>query len=135
MKPADRSLALVILLVVLFRIGVWSYANIAGSGLPVNDKGLHVLIVEETADRGKLPLSQSAIFTSAPLAQYLDQNAHDWRVFDQNIDLVDQPDKWKRALEAAQEPPYIVIWNGNRGTKGPLPLTVDAVIDAVEDYK
>lgn len=118
---------------------VWSAMGKSGSILsppPIPEPGLHVLIVEETEDRGKVPPSQANIFTSVALREYLDSKAKGWRIFDQDVDLRLEAKLWQDAMARDRESlPWIVISNGKSGHEGPLPETVAATIDLIKKYE
>lgn len=103
---------------------------------PIPAAGLHVLIVEETADRGKLPAEQAAIFTSQVLADELRKLCPDrWRILDDDTPTSNLPDVWKSALALQRDRlPWLVVSNGNTGYSGPLPGSVDEVLQIVRSH-
>lgn len=100
--------------------------------------GLHVLIVEETADRSKLPASQVAIFTSIPLREWYAANcAKDgYRCFDQHDDLKNESAEWRelRSRVTLKPPCYLVV-DGKRGQEGRLPEDPERFQQLLEQFK
>lgn len=99
---------------------------------------IRVLIVEETADRGKpamKPWVDGRVFTSTLIREYLNThcsktgNMPDWRWFDDDTDLSGESQKWKDAMAMPRSSlPWIVICNGKDCYSGELPQTADAVL-------
>lgn len=109
---------------------------------PIEAEGLRVLIVEETADRHKLPTSQLAVLTSAKLSEWLDDNCvkHDghpeWRRWDKDTDISHERSLWQSAFEEERaELPWLYVSNGQTGYSGPLPQTLDETFEILEKYK
>lgn len=103
---------------------------------PIPTAEFRVLILEETADRSKLPLSQLSVITSAPLRTWLKENGVKWRVWDQNIDAANEDAAWQAALKLPHGPlPWIHVSNGTTGFSGPLPLTVEETKTLIGKYK
>lgn len=111
---------------------------------PIPDAGLHVLIIEETSQRSKLPAAQAAIFQSKNMANYLNTNCpidsggktHAWRVYDQNVTLVnEQPWVQKLMSRTRASVPWIVISNPGKGSyEGPLPANDTDAIALIQKY-
>lgn len=105
-------------------------------------KGLMVLVVEETADRAKLPSEQVTIFTSAAVREYLDQKcAKDadghplWRFVDDDIEADTLPTPLRAAFEKQRAGlPWLGISNGRKGREGPLPENVEATLKLLKKY-
>lgn len=87
--------------------------------------GLRVLIVRETADR--LPASQQAIFTSAPLRKLIRDSKAALRVWDDDVDAANESDaEFRKLLEMPRSAlPWLVVAGGSKTISAPLPLTVD----------
>lgn len=113
---------------------------------PIAEPGLRVAIVEETADRSKLPGSQLAILTSVKLREYLDANCVKengqpaYRIWDKDIDASRESQLWQDALSKVKGTegitlPAILISNGSTGYIGPLDGTVDETIERIKQYE
>lgn len=104
--------------------------------------GLHVLIVEETSDRYKLPASQVAIFTSIPLREWYaancakDGDAPAYRCFDEQDDLKNESAEWRdiRSRVTLKPPCYLVV-DGKRGQEGRLPEDPERFQQLLEQFK
>ena len=134
-KPGLTDLVVILLLVFAFAGGATS------SGLPVSDPGLHVLIIEETEERGKLTEDQRAVLASVPMVTFLDENCTkingraQWRVWDKDTDITREADKWRKLMAIPRESlPWMYVWNGRRGASGPLPATVDDTRIVISKY-
>jgi len=95
--------------------------------------GLRVLIVEETADRPKLPASQQSIFTSVKVRQYLREHSIEFRVLDRN----DVAGDWKGISDTSKPAavPWLYVTAGNRIVcTDPLPQSVDAFLALIKTY-
>lgn len=104
---------------------------------PAPSGPLCVLIVEETADRRKLPASQVRIFTSTKVQGWLRQNAPNrWRIWDKDVDLSKAPAEFREAMKVPRESlPWIVISNGADAFSGPLPKTEADTLKLLEGFK
>lgn len=102
---------------------------------PVASDSLRVLIVEESADRHKLPLGKLAVLTSTPFRQWLEANGAEWRMVDANDSPQDLDDTMK-AMFARQRAtlPWMIVCGPKGGAEGPLPDSPDAAIKAVEQF-
>lgn len=101
---------------------------------PVPSEGLYVLIVEETAERPKLPSEQLLIFTSTAVREWLDSHAK-WRLLDQNAPMTNDEKVWQDAMKVSrQSVPWIVISNGKTGYSGPLPANSKALLELLEKH-
>jgi hypothetical protein len=114
--------------------------------------GLHLIVVDNENERGKLPQSQVNIFTSVPLRQWLDSNTArgaDGRPayrFSSNDSLVvggearkqELPvyvEGWDLLLKSGVKLPAWIVSNGRRTVVEPLPATVDAAISRLGGLK
>ncbi|MGD9635706.1 MAG: hypothetical protein AB7G28_26350 [Pirellulales bacterium] len=105
-------------------------------------KGLVVLIVEETAERAKLPQPQLNILTSDKVRDYLDEHcAKDteghplWRILDDDAPGDNLPKPLRDALAKPRDSvPWIGISNGRKGSAGALPADVDATLTLLKKY-
>ncbi len=102
---------------------------------PVASDSLRVLIVEESADRSKLPLGQLAVLTSTPFRKWLEANGAEWRMVDANDSPQDLDDTMK-AMFARQRAtlPWMIVCGPKGGAEGPLPDSPDAAIKAAEQF-
>ena len=111
-------------------------------------EGLHVLIVDNENLRGNLPQSQINIFTSDRLRDWLEKNAK-YRMSSNDSLRSGEP---ARELEAAEfvagwdlvssavdsgdvDLPAWIVSDGKRQIMGPLPLSVDAVLEKLEAFR
>lgn len=103
---------------------------------PFPSTGLSVLIVEETADRRELPLSQLSVLTSVLLREKVTQLGGEIRVWDKDIEAEYEASKWREAMRKPRDSlPWIYIANGDKGFSGELPETLEKTIQLVEKYK
>lgn len=124
--------------------------------IPPPTSGLHVIIVDDENERGLLPQSQINIFTSIKVVRWLDANcttASDGEPayrFSSNDSLVEGEDArnlelpvwvagWDAVMKAVKDGkvklPAWAVTNGTKGVIEPLPLTVDAAISRLEEFK
>lgn len=139
----------VLLLVVFAAFVVWLAAQDNAKPGPGPDPGpgpsgkLWTLIVEETADRSKLPPAQVSALTSGEVRDYL--NAHSdregaaptWRIFDKDQDVTNESKDWQDefAVLRAEPTPSISIKSGRRWTKPqPLPKDTDSLLKLLKKY-
>lgn len=136
---------------------VWLiWAGLGGGGIvplppaPIPGDGLRMLIVEETADRGKLPRPQAAILQSTRIREYLnshcakgaDGKTPEWRQLDDDFTAdqlkFEQPNFVKAYADAKTasggKTPWLVISNGSSGVSTPLPATEDEVLAELKNY-
>ena len=124
--------------------------------VPPPTSGLHVIIIDDENERGSLPQSQVNIFTSLKLSQWLDSNcATDssgepaYR-FSSNDSLAEGEKArqlelpvwvagWDSVMKAVKNGsiklPAWAISNGEKGVIEPLPLTIDAAIQRLGEFK
>ncbi len=108
-------------------------------------QGLRVLILEESADRNKLPLGQLAIILGTQMRTFLDAKtptgkdgkSHQWRIWDKDVSADNDEPEWK-AMLARPHPtlPWIVLADakGTVAFEGPLPATVDETVSLIKKY-
>ena len=87
----------------------------------------HLLIVEETSERFKLPLEKAAIFTSAEFRNWLASQKIVVHVWDQNVDVENCTDATlRKMLELPRQSlPWVVFANKSNTTSGPLPQSIE----------
>ena len=111
---------------------------------PTTEPGLHVLILYEgqPTDDEHMPPSQLSIFTSAKVRQWLEANTTAHRVWDDDFTLEQMAhapptfrDAYGLVLEQSRGVvPWIAISDGQTGFTGPLPESIDALIQLLEQY-
>lgn len=110
---------------------------------PIPGGELRVLIVEESADRAKLPAAQQAVLFSPRVRDYLNTNCAvgpdgktpEWRILDKDTDLSGESAIWQAVMKRPRQSlPWIVIGYGNTGYEGPLPATVDEMLKLLARY-
>lgn len=131
-------------------LGLLAYAAVKHDGGPTPDpigpiigKGLRVLIVEETAQRSKLPPEQVAELTSADVRDYLNakcaneaSGAKAWRIFDKDTDTSNEAKFWKDAMARNRDGlPWLIISNGRKGYEGALPKDCDSLLELLKKYE
>jgi hypothetical protein len=99
--------------------------------------GLHVLIIEETNNRGTLPAAQAQIFTSTKVLGWLRTNAPaHWRIWDADVDASKAPTEFQDAIKLPRTGlPWVVISNGTTGFSGPLPANETDTLSLLEKYR
>ena len=137
-----------VLIGALIICGIWYVKNnefspnIDPGGL-IDGKGLRVMIVEETAERTKLPKEQVAIFGSEEVRALLNEkctkekegNHPAWWIFDDDSSLENIPKSWQKAFEKRyQPPPSVMVSNGRKGFSGPLPKDVENFKTLINKY-
>lgn len=109
--------------------------------IPVAEKGLRILIVEEAQERRNLPPGQLAIFTSDELKKYATEhcakvnNVPEFRVFDKDTKLDEESEVWKTMMKVERKSlPWLCVTNGSRGYSGPLPTTLADTMTIIKKY-
>lgn len=126
-------LAIVVLLVLLSR-GAGPVAP-PGPPAPIKADGLHVLIVEETAERGKLSAGQLAILTSVQIREYVASKSGEMRILDDDAPLANESELWRQAMGITRQSlPWLIASNGKAGYSGPLPVSVDETLTILRKY-
>lgn len=103
---------------------------------------LRVLIVEETADRGKMPPAQQEILFSLAIRTYIktacskhSDGTPDFRLYDDDTDVgKDLPWLQSAMKEPRNSLPWIVLSNGSTGYSGPLPADEAATLELLKKY-
>lgn len=137
-----KRMAFVVACALMLGVGACdlSRQEVAPQVEPHAERGVRVFIVEETADRPRLPANQQAIFTSVPLRQFLklhcvtgSDGAPAFRILDKDAELSGD---WRATL-CAHPPrsyPWLYITNGKNGYSGPLSNSVDELIALIKPY-
>lgn len=105
---------------------------------PIPLAGLRVIIVEESADRMKLPKDQREIMFSQELYDYLDKHCvskRAWGIWDKDDDVSAYG---KEFVEAMKRPrtslPWLIVSDGKTGFEGPLPATLAETLTLLKKY-
>jgi hypothetical protein len=89
---------------------------------PIPEPGLHVLIVEETEDRLKLPEGQRDIITATEWRASWMAKGGEIRMRDPSDEHPNDAAKWNKAMQRPRSGlPWVIISNGTTGYEGPLP--------------
>lgn len=89
---------------------------------PIPEPGLHVLIIEETADRLQLPEGQRDIITATEWRTRWLAKGGELRMRDPTDDHPNDATKWNKAMDRPRSGlPWVIISNGTTGYEGPLP--------------
>lgn len=112
---------------------------------PIPVDGFRVLIVEESADRAKLPKEQAAIIFDKEIRDFLTANcAKDsdypngaWRIWDKDTDTAGAGKTFADAMKRPRSAmPWIIIGNHpNGGYEGPLPKSVEETMALLKKYR
>lgn len=104
--------------------------------VPVVVDGLHILIIEETAERHTMPPEQQAILASVKLREAVQAAGGQMRIFDDDTDLSGVESVWRDLMAVERDGlPWLLVVNGRRGVSRELPGTVDEVVAIVEQYR
>lgn len=103
---------------------------------------LRILIVEETADRSKLPTLQQDILFSPTVRTYIKtacsksaEGNPDFRVYDKDTDTSKEAAWVQTAMkEPRNSLPWIILSNGTAGYSGPLPANETATMELLKKY-
>lgn len=111
---------------------------------PIPVAGLRVLIVEETAERSKLPANQAIILGSTVVRSYLnakcakgpDGKTPEYRLLDKDVSMTAESKHWQDAMARPRTSlPWLIISNpGVGGYEGPLPGTVDETLALLKKF-
>ena len=108
---------------------------------PIPVAGFRVLLVEESADRGKLTPGQFRVMFGKKMRDWLDANCAKegqqpaYRIYDKDAKTAGDLKHWQDAmLRARTQVPWIVISNGVTGFEGPLPATEDETLALLQKY-
>jgi hypothetical protein len=140
-------LVLVIALVLLLAFSGGGIVPTPVDPPPIPDAGFRVLVIEETAERGKLPRDQQTILTSTEVRAYLnakcakgpDGKTPEFRFFDKDTDVSHESKVWQEAMAKAKATPgFVVPWlivsDGKKGSDGPLPANVAEMLAELKKY-
>ena len=111
---------------------------------PIPMEGFRVMVIEETADRGKLPLGQLNQLTATgpgSVVAYLREKCvktdkdPGWKFLDKDSDpkLLGEP--WIAAwANKGTTLPWLLVSNGKSGYSGPLPATAAETLKIMGEY-
>lgn len=102
---------------------------------PIPADGLHVLVVEETEDRTKLPPSQIVALTSSVLRDYVAAKQGQFMMADDDSPIEHMDPLWAAALARPRTGlPWIIVSNGTNGAEQLLPQDIDATLELIRQY-
>lgn len=102
---------------------------------PIPVAGLHVLIVEETDDRGRIPVGQLAALQSTAIRREVQEKGGQFRQFDDDPTIADP--LWAAVRDRPRASlPWIIVSNGAKGgTEQPLPASVEETLALIRRYE
>jgi hypothetical protein len=116
---------------------------------PIDGKGLHVLIVYESADLAKYPVRQLDAMQSSKVRGYLNEKCppgpvggqREWWMLDKDVDMSQLPKKWQDAMKRAKadpkfKTPWLIVSNPDMGGgyEGPVPDDADKMLEILKRY-
>jgi hypothetical protein len=109
---------------------------------PIPAEGLHVLIVVDNQNIGKLPAAQVAALTATSVRSYLNgtcpkvNGTPEYRILDKGLDMSAESQLWQTAYKMADGKtlPFIVVSNGKTGFQGPLPADTDSLLKLLQQF-
>ena len=101
-----------------------------------NVAGLRVLILEESADRAKLPAPQSAIFNAVGLREAIAARDGQLLVLDRHDDVAKLAQEWRQLRgRATLATPLVIFAAGRRAVEMPLPSSTDEFLRKLEAFR
>lgn len=102
---------------------------------PIPATGLHVLIVEETDDRGRVPAGQLAVLTTTKVQAAVEAAGGVFRQYDDDPEIADPV--WRDARNRPRTSlPWIIVSNGAKGgVEQPLPASIDETVALIRRYQ
>ena len=102
---------------------------------PIPVSGLHVLIIEETDDRGSLPSNQLGVLQTTEIQSYVKSRGGEFRQYDDDPEIADP--LWRAARDRPRTTlPWLIISNGLTGYEGPIgQMTVADVLELIRKYE
>lgn len=115
------------------------------SPAPIPAVGLHVLIVYESADLGKMSAAQQAILYAQSIREYLntkcpagpDGKTKEWRIWDKDVATDGESKLWQEAMKRPRSAtPWIIVSNLDKGGgfEGPLPTNVADALTLLKKF-
>jgi hypothetical protein len=101
---------------------------------PIPVAGLHVLIIEETDDRNKIPQGQLAALQSTLIPAEVKAKGGQFRQYDDDPPIADP--LWSAARSRPRTSlPWIIVSNGTGGFEGPLPASIDDTLALIRRFE
>jgi hypothetical protein len=110
---------------------------------PIQLDGFRVLVVYESEDVAKMPVTQSAVLFSKDVRGYLNSKCvigadgvtREWRIWDKDTNVAAESKHWQDAMTREKKSiPWILISDGKKGYEGPLPATVADTMKLLKQY-
>jgi hypothetical protein len=116
---------------------------------PIDGKGLHVLMVYESADLAKYPVRQLDAMQNSKVRGYLNEKCppgpvggqREWWMLDKDVDTGQLPKKWQDAMRRAKadpkfKTPWLIVSNPDMGGgyEGPVPDDADKMMELLKRY-
>lgn len=109
---------------------------------PIPVAGFRVLLIEESAERGKLTPGQFRVMFGKNMRDWLDANCvkennqPGYRIYDKDAVTKGDLKHWQDAMtRPRQSVPWVIVSNGTTGFEGPLPATEDETMKLFQKYK
>jgi cell division septation protein DedD len=102
---------------------------------PIPAAGLHVLILEETDDRGRIDKGQLGVLQTVNVAAYVRGKQGQFRQYDAGVKIGDP--LWESARNRPRASlPWIIVSNGAKGGyEGPLPKSIDEALALIRRFE
>lgn len=111
------------------------------SPAPIPVAGFRVLIVEETAERGKLTAGQRAAIFGKATRDFLDakcikeSNQAGYWILDKDVNVSGLADHWRVVFSRERKShPWLIVSNGKTGWEGPLPDKIEDTMALLVKY-
>lgn len=109
---------------------------------PIPGDGFRVLIVYESESLKDYPRAQVDALYSADVRDYLDSKCvkgesdwPDYRILDQHADMTADAIWWQEAMKRPrQSMPWILIDSPQGGFEGPMPASVETMLELLKKY-
>jgi len=121
----------------------WGGIVVPANPLPPIPLGLRVLILEESSERGKLPIPQLSAMTSEAVRTYLDAKAaKNWRLLDDDFEsasLTNESQSWrdwyaKAKTDGKDKLPWLLVGNGKSGESRAFPANEAEMLALLQKY-
>ncbi len=110
-------------------------APVPPSPAPIPAAGLHVLIVEETDDRGRIPAGQLASLTTTKIQAAVEAAGGQFRQYDDDPAISDPLWSAARARPRTALPWIIVSHGAKGGVEQPLPASIDDTLALIRRFE
>ena len=109
---------------------------------PIPGDSNRVLIVYESSELSKLPVSQAVLMTAANVREYLNRKCGkgstgtpEFRIWDKDTDTSNVGQVWKDAMGLPRNTvPWLIVSNGKAGYSGPLPVNEVDLLAKLKQY-